>query len=332
MRIMGRPRALFAVLAGCLLLAGCASGPSQVGAAVILDGHVVSVDEVQQLIDKSVQQQPLAQQFAQQHKLDLVGREVVHQLVIHDVLTKVAQRERLVVDDSQVTQLLKEDPLAAPLPTDGSMPPDVGAQQIVLRARDRREALTDMFLEERLAAKYLPTLSATVDYTVIQGDTGGANPATSRQQAIDKAKAFAADPDFATRSIQQDAAQAQGKNIGVKIVAAQSPLDATSPLLGAPANSVIALQPNSDSATWAVVVVRQRDVGTPVAVTQADQLTLDQITAIGQRMLQPEFGTTSLKINPRYGVWDPVAMNVAPSEATTTGVVLPFRVAAQPQQ
>jgi hypothetical protein len=332
MRIMGRPRALFAVLSGCLLLAGCGSGPSQVGAAVILDGHVVSVDEVQQLIDKSVQQQPLAQQLAQQQKLDLVGREVVHQLVIHDVLTKIAQRDGLVVNESQVAQLFQSDPLAAPLPTDGSVPPDVAAQQIVLRARDRREVLTDMFLEQGLAEKYLPTLSATVDFTVIQGDIGGANPATSRQQAIDKAKAFAADPGFATRSIQQDAApSAAGQRIGVKIVAAQSPLGAATPLLGAPANSVIALQPNSGSATWAVVVVRQRDIGTPVAVNQADQLTLDQVTAIGQRMLQPEFGTTSLKINPRYGVWDPVAMNVAPSEATTMGVVLPFRVAGQPQ-
>jgi hypothetical protein len=95
---------------------------------------------------------------------------------------------------------------------------------------------------------------------------------------------------------------------------------------------VVALQPDSSSASWAVVVVRQRDVGTPAAVNQADQLTLDQIMAIGQRMLQPDFGTTSLKINPRYGVWDPVAMNVAPSEATTTGVVLPLRGPGQPQQ
>jgi hypothetical protein len=327
---MGRPRALFAVLAGCLLLAGCGSGPSQVGAAVIIGDHVVSVDEVQQLIDKAVKEQPLAQQLAQQHKLDLVGREIVHQLVIHDVLTKVAQREGLAVNDAQVSQVLQKDPLAAPLPTNGSVPASLAPQEIVIRARDHRAAITDTILQQQLALKYLSRLSITFDYSVISTGTAGVTSATVRDTAIDKAKQFAASPGAATQLIQQEQQSGGRASVGQQIPAAQSPPDAATVLFGVPANTVIAFQPSPTDPTWVVVVVRNRTVGAPIAVDQAAQPTPDQLTAIGQRLLQPDFSTTTLKINPRYGVWDLVDMNVAPSEATTKGVVLPVHGAAQP--
>ncbi|MDQ3787420.1 MAG: hypothetical protein M3422_09275, partial [Actinomycetota bacterium] len=78
-----------AVTALVATLSACGTGPSQVNSAVIIDDHVISVDEVQSLIDKVVKE-PAARPLAQQHKLDLVAREVVSQLVTHQVLSEVA--------------------------------------------------------------------------------------------------------------------------------------------------------------------------------------------------------------------------------------------------
>jgi hypothetical protein len=331
MRIMGRPRVLFAVLTSCFLLAGCGSGPGQVGAAVIIGDHVVSVDTVQALIDKAVQGQPLARQLAQQHKVDLIGREAVQQLVVHDVLAKVAKREGLTFDEAALTQAMQQDPLAAPLPVDGSVPPEQAANLIVTRARDHREALTDRLLQQQLALKYLTRISITFDFSTVSGTDGNV-----REKAFDKARLFAADPAAAQQALQQDArnqalqAQEQGQeppaspqNIGVKLVAAQSLGDAASPLFGLPAGSVFAFQPSPTDATWVVVVVRDRVVGPPITVEQDTQPTPDQLAAVGQRLLQPDLTAASPKINPRYGVWDPIALNLAPSEATTLGIALP---------
>jgi hypothetical protein len=332
MRIMGRPRVLFAVLASCLVLAGCGSGPSQVGAAVIVDGQVISVDEVQGLIDKALQDQPLARQMAQQHKLDLVGREVVQQLLIHDTLAKVAKREGIVANNDAIAQALQQDPLAEPLPVDGSVPPEQAAKQIVIRARDHREAITDVFLEQQLAAKYFARLSVTFDFSAISADSVGGTSTTVRDKAIQTAKQYAGNLNAATELIKQ-AAQAGGQaSTGQTIPAVQSPPDAATILFGVPANTVVAFQPDPSQATWVVVIVRDRIIGAPAAVDQATQPTSDQLTAIGQRLLEPDLDAASLKINPRYGVWDKVAMNVAPSEAMTTGVVLPVRGAVQSQQ
>jgi hypothetical protein len=341
MRIMSRPRVLFAVLASCFLLAGCGSGPGQAGAAVIIGDHVVSIDQVQALIDRAVQDQPLARQMGQQHKLDLIGREAVKQLVVHDVLTKVAKREGLVVNEAQISQTLAKDPLVQPLPSDGSVPPDQAAKEIVIRARDHREALTDVLLQQQLALKYLTRLSVTFDVSPVSGQNADGSVANARDKAIEKAKLFAADPAAAMAALQQDAqafamqAAQQGQqppqNIGIQLVAAQSPDFAATALFGVPAGTVIAFQPSPADATWLVVVVRNRVAGAPVVVNQATQPTPDQLAAIGQRLLQPDIDAASPKINPRYGVWDPVALNLAPSAATTTGIVLPLRGTPRPQ-
>jgi hypothetical protein len=340
MRIMGRPRVLFAVLTSCFLLAGCGSGPGQVGAAVIIGDQVVTIDQVQALIDKAVQDQPLARQMGQQHKLDLIGREAVQQLVIHDVLTKVAKREGLVVDDAKISQTLQQNPFGQPLPTDGSVPTEQAVKEIVTRARDNREAISDVFLQQQLALKYLTRISVTFDVSPVSGQNADGSAVNARDKAIEKAKLFAANPAAATAALQQDeqalamqAAQ-QGQqppqNIGIPLVAAESPGFAATALFGVPAGTVIAFQPSPDDATWLVVVVRARTVGAPVPVAGATQPTPDQLSTIGQRLLQPDISATSLKINPRYGVWDPVALNLAPSEAVTTGIVLPMAGPSRP--
>jgi hypothetical protein len=47
------------------------------------------------------------------------------------------------------------------------------------------------------------------------------------------------------------------------------------------------------------------------------------LAAIGQRLLQPLAEEVGVRVNPRYGVWDPVSMTVVSGEQQV-GAVLPL--------
>jgi outer membrane murein-binding lipoprotein Lpp len=329
MRIMGRPRALVAVLAAGLLLAGCGSGPNQVQAAVLVGDHEVPIDQVQQLIDKAVQEQPAAQQLAQQHKLDQLGRAIVSQLVQHELITRAAQREHLVADQNLLGQTLAQDPLAVPVPTTGVDPSQLPVL-IAYRTRDHREAITDQLLMQALGTKYFDKMSITFDYTSVVSDSGGAQPVSMREKAFAKTAEMAADPGAAARVIDADKAAGAETSVGEKVPAVQAPDLAATALFGVQPGTVVAFQPSAQQAAWIVAVVRQRDLSTPQAVDQAAEPTVNQLVGIGQRLLEPYVDEAGLKINPRYGVWDPVAMDLAASPAETTGLVLSVKGVAQP--
>ncbi|WP_308190193.1 SurA N-terminal domain-containing protein [Amycolatopsis sp. GM8] len=326
---MGRPRALVAAVAACLLLAGCGSGPSQVGAAFLMGDREVTQDQVQELIDKAVREQPAAQQLAQQHKLDQLGRAIVSQLVVHELVTRAAQREGLAADEQLVNQALAQDPLATPVPTTGVDPSQLPGQ-IAYRTRDHREAITDQVLMRALAQKYFEKLSVTFDYTSVVSDDGGAQPASMREKAFAKADEMAASPAAAAQVIQADTAAGQQTSIGERVPAVQAPDLAATVVFGALPGTVVAFQPSAQQAAWIVAVIRQRDLSTPQSVDQATEPTASQLVAIGQRLLQPYVDESGLRLNPRYGVWDPVAMDVAASAAETTGAVVSVKGPAQP--
>jgi hypothetical protein len=151
-----------------------------------------------------------------------------------------------------------------------------------------------------------------------------------REQAFAKAAQMAASPGAAAQVIQADTAAGQQTSIGERVPAVQSPDLAATVVFGVVPGTVIAFQPSTQQTAWIVAVVRQRDLSTPQSVDQATVPTPSQLVAVGQRLLQPYVDQAGLKINPRYGVWDPVAMNVAPSAAETTGIVVSVKGSAQP--
>ncbi|MGY6658210.1 hypothetical protein NQK81_31090 [Amycolatopsis roodepoortensis] len=330
MRIMGRRRALVGVLAGSLLLAGCNAGPGQVGAAVIVDGRTVSVDRVQQLIDKAVREHPYGQQLAKEHKLDLVGREIVRQEILHDLTKRAAQREGIGVDESLVVNALQNDPLAKPMEANPQDDPELSVEQLVARVRDHREALVDAALQTQLAMKYLDKLTVTFDFSSVSStDATGADSDRLREQAIEKARRFAASPNAAAELIAQDQQTSDTQaGTGQKLPAMQSPATAATVLFGLEPNTVAAFQPTPQQPLWVVVVMRERTADKPVASDQAARPTPQQLAKVGVRLLQSYLGQVDLKVNPRYGVWDVVEMDLAPNEASKKGIVLPVHGAA----
>jgi hypothetical protein len=354
MRIMGRPRALVAVVAGALLLGGCGSGPSQVGAAAVVGDRVVSIDRVQELIDKAVREQPYAKKLAGEHKLDVVGRAVVGQLVLHELLLKAAQKRGITPNYAQIDAQLAKDPLNGPVPADASNEAQA-VNQVVARSRDHREELTDTFLAQALADKALPNTSVTFDYTSVglapDPATGSAlQGPEAKKTAFDLARQFAADPAGASKKIGSDVqyltalrqrASQTGQSpesvppfagAGEVLAATQAGTFAATPLFGSPAGTAMVFPFPNGEGTWFVAVVRQRTDDKPVATEQAAPPDAATKTAIGMRQLQPLFDELGVRVNKRYGVWDVVAMNVAPNEDSAQGVVLPPSGSGRTQQ
>lgn len=323
MRIMGRPRALVSVVLGCLLLASCGSGPSQARAAVLFGDHQITVDDVQQVIDRAVTEQPAAQQLAQQHKLDLVGRAIVGQLVVHELITRAAQREGLQADAAQVAQAANA--LAQPLPTSGVDPAELPTD-IALRARDHTEAATDYVLQRALGAKYLDKMSVEFDYTTVTTDDNGPR----REQAEAKARQFAASPNAATTLVRADAGAGLDADLGTTLPAVQTPTYAGSVLFGVPAGTVVSFEIDPSQSIWLVAVIRKRDLNASPPLDQAQPPTSGQLATVGIRLLQQDVERSGVQINPRYGVWDPIAMDVAPSAKEVSGFVLPVKGYVQP--
>jgi hypothetical protein len=344
MRIMGRPRALVAVVAGALLLAGCGSGPSQVGSAVIVGDRSVSLDQVQSMIDQAVRTQPYAQKLAREHKLDLLGREIVRQTVLHELTARAAQKEGLVADQAKIAGLSAQEN-ATPV-GDSGQGDQVAVTQIVAKLRDRNEVASDVVLEGQLAQKYLPKLSVSADYVGISATSE--TDSDARARAFDLAKQFAADPAKIQATIQQAGQEAQqAQQTGApgpggfsdagmtELFGASQYLSlAQTPLFGSAANSVVTFQARMPSKPdWYIFVVRARGTDKAVPADQEAQKPTDQqLTSIGTRLLQPYLGEAGLRVNPRYGVWDVVSMSLAPNQDATKGTVLPLSGAAPAQQ
>ena len=93
---------------------------------------------------------------------------------------------------------------------------------------------------------------------------------------------------------------------------------------GTPVGDVVAYQPDPQQSTWNVFRVTARRTDAPPAGGAAT-LSLQQLYLIGQRTLQPIADDLSVRVNPRYGVWDQVALRVVPADQTAGLVLTPGR-------
>ncbi|GDY29874.1 hypothetical protein GTS_15070 [Gandjariella thermophila] len=284
------------------LLAGCGSGPSQATSAVIVGNTAVSLDIVQQRVDAVLAKEPAAQQLQQQHKLDQVSRQVVQMAVWHELARQGAAREGITVDENQVSQLVDQAGGA-----------EQASRGTIYDATTFRDRARDQLIMMQLGRKYLNRLTVTFDITQVG----------SRQAAVDKARQLAAQPDQAARVLQADQAAGVPAATNQKLTAAAAPSYAL-PLFGVRPGTVVAYSPQGDTSQWIVALVRDRhvDPATPAndgSVSPQEQQDPKQLAQVGLRMLAPLGDELGIRINPRYGLWDPVGMEVAPSAGEAEG-------------
>lgn len=300
---------VLAVPALLALLVGC--GPSQVGAAAIVDNQTLSLDEVQARVQTALRDPQAAAQVKAANQLGALTSNVVTEGVLHLLLAETARTEHLVVTDDQVNQVI------------GSLGgPEAAAANTIYDARTVATRVRDQLLAIELARKYF-------DHLVVHADVAAV---PSRAQADDLARTIAEHPE-ATAQILSGSPSVSGSQPGARLRAGDDPGTATTALFGVPAGNVAVFQPETAQAVWFVVYVTSRvtDAPTPTAGETGVQLAsgVDQQTlaAVGIRLLEPLAMRLGVRVNPRYGVWDPIQLRVVPPDQTG-GEVIPVRASA----
>ena len=303
--------AFAAIAAAGALLAGCGSGPSQVGAAAIVGDTAIPLEYIQDWFDRVVTNRERKEQMRAQGQFDDLGRFLVTEAVRHELLGKVIASEGISFNEQQISDKVTD--LLDELGGAGQVSENTVYDETTIRQRAR-----DQLFALELGRKYFETTTVTFDYT----------QADSRSQAQDKARELAADPDNARSLIERDFASGQQAGLDQRLVMAEEPQTAAQlPLFGVPEGMVVAFPLGEATGQWLVALIRARSTtdspsSSPNA-TAADQVDPRLMEQIGLRLLAPLAADVGVRLNPRYGVWDQVTLEAVQTAGETQAIVVP---------
>ena len=104
--------------------------------------------------------------------------------------------------------------------------------------------------------------------------------------------------------------------------AATSPEAASTVLFGLPPGRTAYFQPSPQSG-WIVLRVTDRQDRRRTPTRRPwPVLGESDLATIGERLLQPLAEQVGVRVNPRYGVWDPISLRVVPADQAD-GAILP---------
>jgi hypothetical protein len=304
-----RPAALgiVGVVATGLLVGGC--GSSRIGVAAFVDGTQISQNQVhQQLVNVLGKEGPQARaELVAGHQLDDVTRKIVTLRIRHQLLDIAARRAGVTVDQGQVNRLISE--------VGGAQAASKGT---IYDANSYRERARDKLLMVALGRFALRNSAVTVDYTTADTRTAAKKRLDELSQAGSKR---------ARQLIDADVRAGRDAELGKRIVAADDPIFATTPVFGVAENTVVAFQ-LEDTKPWVIMVVKNRaDRGVQPSehAPPMDQIEPAILEAIGLRQLARVADEVGVRLSPRYGMWDPVTLQVVSDENENGGFEAPLR-------
>jgi hypothetical protein len=295
-------RVVAAVLAAGVLVAGC-GGPDQAGAAVIIDGDVVPLAGVQSQLETALSRpERLAELTAQGGGPADVARSIVSREVMHELLQRRAAAEGISVSDAQVDTRLEES---------GGV--QAALESSIYDLPALRSRVRDDLIAVALAERSVGGLSVTADLVAV----------TSRDEAVTTAETLAAGGPVADALFGNPQTSARGTVYD----AVTAPDAAGTVLFGTPVGGVVAFQPDQRQSTWIIFKVTDRRTDAPFDQQAVSAISSTQKVTIGERLLQPDAERLDVRVNPRYGVWDPIQLRVVAEDAVS-GVILPPAAAA----
>ena len=283
------------------LASGCAGGPSQVGSAVIVGQTAVPLQQVQSRLDVALGKHDVVSRLAASgFGPPDIARDVVTRTVLHDLLARTAAAEGIVVSESDVDALLEQSGGA-----------DATLGQTLYDLPALRERVRDRIIAARHAQRVVPGLTVTAD---VLG-------ATSRDDAADKARVLAAGGPAADALFAQNP---QSSVRGMAYKGADSPEAAATVLFGLDPGQTVYFQPSQQSG-WVVLRVDDRREDPKANPSAVAALGESDLASIGERLLQPLAEQVGVRVNPRFGVWDPISLRVVPADKVAGAILPPTR-------
>lgn len=297
-------RAVAAVAVVSAVISGC-GGPEQPGTAVAIGDRTIPLSQVESEVDAVLSdpgERAIAQSQGQQ--LTDLARSVVGARVTDSVVTPVAAAAGVVVPAAEVD--LQIDNIVVSVlggQSQEKLTPDDKAKVKALYGLLRRQVPAQLAAVE-LARRQVGGISVTVDEVPVRDRTAAEKLAGTLAAGGAAADAVMAGP---------------GARRGVTYRATDDAERAGSILFGVPQGTVVAYRPSAGNANWSVAKVTVRRTDGPVDDQAVDSLSQQDLLPIGFRIAQAQAGEVT--VNPRYGVWDPVAFAITrPGDAT--GIVL----------
>jgi hypothetical protein len=293
-------RALAVVATVGVVVSGCGTGPSQVGSAVIVGTTAVPLEQVQSRLDVALGKTDVVAQLASSGVgAPDIARDVVTGAVMHDLLARTAATEGITVSEADVDAALQESGGA-----------DAALSQSLYDLSAIRERVRDRLIAVKHAQRIVPGLTITADLVA----------ANSRDDAAAKARVLAtggpeADALFASNP------ETSRRNMSYQAV--RSPEAASTVLFGLPVGRTAYFQPSPQQGGWIVLRVTDRQEDANADPSAAASLGDSDLAAIGDRLLQPLSEEVGVRVNPRFGVWDPVSMRVVAADQQG-GAILPL--------
>ena len=288
---VGRVVAVVAVVGA--VVSGC-GGPDQAGSAVIVGDTVVSLESVQDQLTAALARVPAENK--QQDTGAQVARDIVTKEILHGLLQRQAAAAGITVADSDVDAFIAQQGGTQAL-----------LQGSILDVDGLRGQVRDNLIAIALAKRSVGGLEITADLVA----------ATSKAEALaDAQKLAAGGPGAAALFGDPQTSQRGGVYSG-----AATPSIGSSPLFGASQGDTVYFQPSPQQATWIVAHVTGRRTDARSDPAALSRISQDQLVGIGQRTLQPVADQLGIRVNPRYGVWDPIALRVVAADQVSGGLV-----------
>jgi hypothetical protein len=302
-------RAAAGAVVGMLLIGGCSLGSSQLDAAAFVDGTKISQDQVHGQLETVLAKEgpQVRAQLTAGHQLPDVSRKILTVRIRHQLLQDAARRAGLTVDQARVQRLINE--------VGGT---EAASKGTIFDANGYRERAQDKVLMAQLGRTALRNSAITVDYTTAATRTAAKQRVAELSQAGAKR---------ARQLIDADVRAGKDAELDKRIVAADDPIFATTPAFGVAEGNVVAFQPD-DTKPWVIMVIEDRATRGAQAsehAPQIDQIDPTVLEAVGLRQLAQVGQDGGVRLNPRYGVWDPVGLQVVADDNETSGFVAPLR-------
>ncbi len=286
-------RALAAVVVVGAVVSGC-GGPSQAGSAVIVGNDATSLESVQTQLGGALTRLPADDQ---QDTPASIARDIVTNEVLHGLVQQQASAAGITVTDAQVDGFIAQQ---------GGL--DALLKSSILDAAGLRQQVRDFLLYLALGQRAAGGLQVTADLVGAASKDDAAAIAGKLAAGGAAADAVFANPQTSRKNVVSSAAT--------------SPADAATALFGTPVGDVVYYQPDPQQATWYVAKIVKRVTDAKSDPATLRQLSQSQFAMIGQRLMQPVADRLGVRVNPRYGVWDPIALRVVAADQVA-GAVLP---------
>lgn len=283
-------------------LGGCATGPGQVGSAAIVGSTAVPASEVAARLDQALTRTEILERLtARGVGAPDIARDIVTQAVLHELSVLAAADEGIVVTPAEVDMELA---------LRGGV--DALLEGWLYDLPQLRRQVGDDLIAEKLAAKQVNGLAVTVDIVGVASREEAEAAARALAAGGPDADALFADPQTSARAFEYRASV--------------NPEIAVEPVFGTAVGDSAYFQPVAGQDSWLAFRVLDRRLDAPAVASELDavpSIGKQDLAEIGVRLLQPVAARAGIRVNPRYGVWDPIAMRVVDEEQVAGAVLAP---------